>query len=81
MKVKMITRTEDLIERYDGRDSIDILINDELCFSVCDDEPEDSNLSRSFSQCYSITELMEAAYIAGTKGEEFEVLFEESDSL
>jgi hypothetical protein len=71
MKVTSITPTEETLEENDYRSFLSILINDKKVFSVTDNEPEDSNLSRSFSDCYSIVDLMEKAYLAGKNGEEF----------
>lgn len=51
--------------------SISISIDDIREFFVRDDEPEDSNLCRSFNDCYSIVSLMQKAYLAGKNGEEF----------
>ena len=73
MKVVISTRSEEEIERCDYRDAYVIEINGDQVFSVCDDEPEDSNLGRSFSDVYCIGSLMQMAYNAGKNGEEFEI--------
>lgn len=74
MKVRMETRSEEEMEECDYRDEIVIFINDKRVFRVRDDEPEDSNLGRSFSDCYNIVDLMHQAYLAGKNGEEFDIL-------
>ena len=81
MKVEFITRTELKIEKYDYRNRIVININNEKVFDIRDDEPEDSNLSRSFSDCYKITNLIRKAYNAGRNGEDFELKEIESDDI
>lgn len=68
---------ENIITYDDGRIALEIFIDDVKKFSVCDDEPEDGNLSRSFSDCYKITELLEAAFSAGQCGEAFDLTTEE----
>lgn len=69
MKVKeIVTQNPD-----DYRSRLSIEIDGKSVFLVRDGEPEDSNLSRDFSDCYSIVDLMERAYEAGKNGEEFEV--------
>lgn len=72
MKVK-----ENIILYDDGRVALEIFIDDVKKFSVCDDEPEDSNLSRSFNDCYNVTNLMQLAYLAGKNGEDFVLTTEE----
>lgn len=57
---------------YDERSSIEILIDGKRVFYVHDGEPEDNNLSRNFSACYTIVELLKRAYEAGKRGEPFE---------
>ncbi len=73
MKITVKTLSDELSEKRDYRQVLEIHVNDEEVFSVSDGEPEDSNLSRDFSDCYSITDLMEQAYLAGKNGESFEV--------
>ncbi len=62
-----------VIKRSDDEDtwrsSLAIMIDGEEVFSVRDDEPEDSNLGRSFSDCYKIEGLLHKAYLAGKNGE------------
>ena len=72
MIVKTVSRTEEELEEYDYRDCLEIYIDGKQVFRVLDDEPEDSNLSRSFGDCYKITELMRKAYEAGKNGESIE---------
>jgi hypothetical protein len=76
MEVVIQTKSEEEIERCDYRDAMVIYIDGKQVFSVRDDEPEDSNLGRSFSDCYGIGELLERAYDAGVKGEGFSLVNE-----
>ena len=71
MIVKEISRSEEELAEYDYRDSLEILVDGISKFNVSDGEPEDANLSRDFSDCHSITNLMKLAYEAGKRGEEF----------
>ncbi len=63
---------------HDYRSAMSISIDDKKVFDVMDGEPEDSNLSRDFNDCYSIGDMMRAAYEAGKAGETFEVVTEET---
>jgi hypothetical protein len=72
MKVTIIERTEQQCEEYDYRQAYQIDINSEKMLLVSDGEPEDSNLSRDFSDVYSIPDLMRKAHEAGLKGETLE---------
>ena len=74
MKVEITTRPEEDMEDYDYRDFVEIKVDGVRKFHVQDDEPEDSNLSRSFGDCYSIGQLMQMAYDAGKRGEELEMI-------
>lgn len=73
MKVTYKSRTEEELEDYEYRDYLEVFIDGKLVFKVQDDEPEDSNLSRSFSDCYSVPKLLEMAYKAGKNGEDFQI--------
>lgn len=53
--------------------SLKIYVNGALRASFTDGEIEDNNLYRNFSDCFSITTLMKAAYEAGKNGEDFEL--------
>ncbi len=75
--VKQLSRAEENIDSYDYRDSLVIEIDGHRHFEVNDGEPEDSNLSRDFNDCYSIIGLMEEAYKLGKEGKE--VVFETGD--
>ena len=70
MKVSTISLTEKAVEERDYRDMYAIEINGKQVFSVSDGEPEDSNLSRDFSDVYSIPKLLQIVYEAGKNGEE-----------
>lgn len=73
MKVIIKTPTEAEFAERDWRSFYQIHVDDKRVFSVQDDEPEDSNLSRSFNDVYKIQELLEMAYEAGKKGEALEI--------
>lgn len=71
--ITLASRTFDNAEKYDYRNRIKITktVNgcEDVIFSVMDDEPEDSNLSRSFNDCFDVINLMSLAYQAGKSGE------------
>lgn len=71
MKVVFKSLSEEASDNRDFRQELIIEIDGEKVFNVLDDEPEDSNLSRSFSDCWNIESLMKKAYLAGKNGEEF----------
>ena len=71
MEVKVLKCSEKQLEDRDYRDILEIYINGKRVFSVGDGEPEDSNLSRDFNDCWKVTDLMRQAYDAGKNGEEF----------
>ncbi len=71
---------EKIIYLDDCRVALKIFIDDVNKFSVLDDETEDSNLSRSFNDCYKITKLMKMAYDAGKNGEEIIFITEETEN-
>lgn len=81
MVVTVISRSESAMEDCDYRDAMQIDVDDVLMFEVSDGEPEDSNLSRDFSDVYEIPKLMQMAYEAGRKGEDFEIKYEDSDDI
>lgn len=68
-----------MVDEDEMRMGIEIEIDGVRAFSAYDGEPEDANLSRDFSSCYSIVELMTRAYGAGKSGEDFIFEFEEVD--
>jgi hypothetical protein len=71
MIVEVKTPSEELEADRDYRSFLSIEVNGSESFSVFDGEPEDANLSRDFNACHSIVGLMELAYEAGKRGEEF----------
>ena len=81
MKITELVRSEKECERCDYRQAFAIEIDGERVFSVHDGEPEDSNLGRDFSDCYSISSLMKRAWLAGKAGEEFIVEAKEDDEI
>jgi hypothetical protein len=75
MKIVETITTDD-----DYRQTLTIEVDGKGIFGVGDGEPEDSNLSRDFSDCFSITDLMKMAYDAGKNGEDWEYeLIEENE--
>lgn len=81
MKIGYITRTEEEVERCDFREAIEIKVDGVTKFSVMDGEPEDSNISRDFSDCHSVVNLMKLAFEAGKKGEELLIEEIETDDI
>jgi hypothetical protein len=81
MNIEVITRTEEEMCNCDYRQAFHIKINDKVVFQVWDGEPEDANLSRDFSDVYSIPELMREAYSAGKQGEDFKMVNVESADI
>ena len=71
MEVNVLSCSESQLEDRDYRDILEIYINGKREFIVGDGEPEDSNLSRDFNDCWKVTDLMRQAYDAGKNGEEF----------
>ena len=65
MKIVETISTDD-----DYRQSLTIEVDGKQEFAVSDGEPEDSNLARDFSDCFSVVDLMKMAYDAGKNGEE-----------
>lgn len=81
MKVLVKSLNEEALDRRDCRNALSILIDGKSVFSVWDDEPEDSNLSRTFYPCFEIPKLLKLAYEAGKRGEEFIVEKQEVDEI
>ena len=79
--IKMVSRDDTVMEDYDYRDAMEIYIGDKRVFRVSDGEPEDSNLSRDFSDCYSVQGLMKQCYELGKSGVEVMFTSEESDEV
>jgi hypothetical protein len=79
MEVVITTRTEEALEDFDYRDFVKVEIDGKEVFSVCDDEPEDANLGRSFSDIYGVGALMKISYDAGVIGESFNLIHKHSE--
>ena len=62
MKITIKSRSDKNYEECDYRNAIEISIDGKRVFEVADGEPEDSNLSRDFNDCWKIPELLESAY-------------------
>jgi hypothetical protein len=85
MVVKVFSLTDEVIEERDYRDAFAIEVDGERVFEVHDGEPEDSNLSRDFSDVWKIPELMKMAFKAGLEAASthvnLEVIFEEVEEI
>lgn len=81
MLVKAKTLSGEALEKREYRDRFQICIDGKNVFDVMDDEPEDSNLSRSFSDVYKIPDLLEKVYNAGKNGEELKIEHEEVEEM
>ena len=79
MEVEVISLTEKAIERRDYRDYIEIKFNGVEVFNVGDGEPEDSNLARSFNDCWNIPSMLKKAHNAGLSGEKLIMKYTEVD--
>ena len=73
MQVTVKSLPESELDRLDCRDVFTISIDGERVFIVTDGEPEYSDLSREFSNCWGIVDLMRLAHIAGLNAEPFSV--------
>jgi hypothetical protein len=73
MKITTYTRTDEEYERWDCRESLQIYVDGKPVFRASDGEPEDSNLSRDFNDCFKIPDLMRLAYEAGVRGEDLSI--------
>ncbi len=71
MKVEAISLTEAALEDQEWRDAYKIKVDGVTRFRAYDGEPEDNNLGRNFSDVYSVPELMQEAYRAALRGEDF----------
>ena len=81
MKVEVFNRSEKSVAECDYRGAVEINIDGKEAFSFFDGEPEDANLSRDFSDVYSIPQWLKAAHTAGVNGEPFEWATIESDEV
>ncbi len=66
-------------ENEDDAGRLVLKINGIEVFFVSDGDPEDSNLSRNFSDCYKVADLMIFANEAGLRGEEIHLLEVENE--
>ena len=81
MEAKVISLTDEVIERRDYRNAMEIHINGKMVFSVYDGEPEDANLRRDFNDCWKIPSLLEMAHRAGIAGEKLSIVHEKVDEF
>lgn len=72
MKIKEIISSDKFHENWDWRGYYSLETEGNK-LNFLDGEPEDANLSRDFSDVYSILELVKLAHEAGKKGEELEI--------
>lgn len=69
-------------DMYEAYESLEIVLDEKTKFRVFNsDSPEDNNLSRNFSDCYDIPELLNKAYLAGVNGEEFVIEYIEEENF
>ena len=69
MKITEIIATDN----DDYRSYLKIQIDDKMSLKFIDGEPEDATMMRDFNDVYSITNLMEKAWLAGKQGEELTI--------
>jgi len=84
MKITVTNRSEKAMEKCDYRNAIEYKIEtkkEEVSLEFYDGEPEDSNLSRDFSDVYCIPDIIAMAYEAGKNGEEIEFINVDSDDI
>lgn len=74
MKVEVLSLPDIELNDYDHRDVVEVRVDGKLVWQVYDDEPEDSNLNRSFKDCRRVDVLMKIAYDAGVRGEKCEII-------
>lgn len=80
MKVTVTTSQGD--DHNDWRDGYEIDVETEkqaFNLSFSDGEPEDASLARDFNDVYDIPKLLQAAWLAGKNGEEFNIEEKESE--
>ncbi len=73
MKVRIEKPSEQVLIDRDYSYFLNIFINEEIVFSVHDGEPEDNNLSRNFSDCWGISDLLKKAFEAGKNNETLKI--------
>jgi hypothetical protein len=78
MKIEFITSSESWSEEHDYRQFFRVIIDGERFISCHDDEPEDSNLRRSFSDVFRIPALVKKITEAMKTGEE--IIIEEKEA-
>lgn len=81
MKVLITTLTDEEVEERDYRDALSIKMNEDTVFTACDGEPEDNNLSRNFSDCYNIEDIIKRSFEAGKNGETLEIEHIQSEDV
>ena len=81
MKVLVKSLNDTTLEKQNYEDTLVIEVNGKQEFKVADGSVEDNNLSRNFSDCYKIQDLMNQAYKAGVKGEALYLLSQRLDEV
>ena len=81
MVVLFKSRDYDTYTKLDYRSAVEITIDGDFVFGVCDGEPEDSNLGRDFSDVFKIPRLMQMAYDAGKIGDDFSIVIDKSSEI
>lgn len=80
MKVTVLYYSDEALGRMGCKQSISIEVDGVYKFEVGEGEPEDATLGRDYRDCWAIPDLMELAYQAGKKGEDFSVEHQELEA-
>ncbi len=72
MVIEVITRPDEWMEQLAGQQQLAVKVDGKHVFNVQDDEPEDSNLSRSFSDCYQVANLLKEMFERGQQSDKNE---------
>ena len=81
MKIVVSILTEAASAERDYSQCLKIEIDGKQEFMASDGDPEDSTLSRNFSDCHGIISMIKRAYDAGKNGESFEYEAIEVDEM
>lgn len=76
MELTITTRSDKALEKHDyqGRLAIQMTTgNSEFHFLVGEQCSEDASLSRDFSDCFMIKDMLKAAHLAGQNGEPLDI--------
>lgn len=73
MKVVVSTLTEKEFIDRDFNEVVQIEIDGEIVFKVMDGEVDESHIYGTFADCRNVRQLLETAYLSGSKREGFEL--------